>query len=71
MSWSTIGADVIGKIEHCLASWKIVYLPLGGRVILIKSTLFNLPAYFMSLFPLLASAANRIEKLQHDFCRVD
>jgi hypothetical protein len=39
----------------------------GGRVTLIKSTLSNLPMYFMSLILLTASVANRIEKLQHDF----
>jgi hypothetical protein len=38
-------------------------LSKGGRVTLIKSTLFNLPLYFMSLFPLLAGGATRIEKL--------
>jgi hypothetical protein len=39
----------------------------GGRVTLIKSTLSNLPMYFMSLILLTTSVANRIEKLQHDF----
>ena len=39
----------------------------GGRVTLIKSTLSNLPTYFLSLFPIPASVANRIEKLQRDF----
>jgi hypothetical protein len=33
------------------------------KITLIKSTLSNLPTYFMSLFPLLAGVANRIEKL--------
>ncbi|KAG7965770.1 hypothetical protein I3843_08G016900 [Carya illinoinensis] len=39
----------------------------GGRLTLIKSTLSNLPTYFLSLFPLLASIASKIEKLQRDF----
>lgn len=39
----------------------------GGRATLIKITLSNLPTYFMSLFPLLASVANRIENVQQDF----
>jgi len=34
---------------------------------LTKSTLANLPTYYMSLFPLLASVANCIEKLQRGF----
>jgi hypothetical protein len=37
-----------------------------GRVTLIKSTLSNLPKYFISLFPLPTGVAYRIEKLQCD-----
>jgi len=55
---------VIEKIERRLASWKRLYLSKGGRVTLIKSTLANLPTYFLSLFPLPASVGARIEKLQ-------
>ena len=43
-----------------------MYLSKGGRVTLIKSTLFNLPTYFLSLFPI-HPLANRMEKLQCDF----
>ena len=48
----SIWDGIIEKIECCLASWKQVYLSKGGRIILIKSTLSNLPTYFLSLFPL-------------------
>jgi hypothetical protein len=58
---------IIEKIERRLASWKRLYLPKGGRITFIKSTLSNLPTYFMSLFPLPTSVANRIEKFQRDF----
>jgi hypothetical protein len=44
-----------------------MYLSKGSRVTLIKSTLSNLPTYFLSLFPIPTSVANRIEKLQLDF----
>jgi hypothetical protein len=54
---------ILGKIERRLASWKRMYLSKGGRVTLIKNTLSNLPTFFLSLFPNLASVANRIEKL--------
>jgi hypothetical protein len=37
-----------------------------GRVTLIKSTLSNLPTYFLSLFPIPVGVANRLEKLQKD-----
>jgi hypothetical protein len=39
----------------------------GCRVTLLKSTLSNLPTYFLSLFSILASVANRIEKFYLDF----
>jgi hypothetical protein len=47
----SIWDGVIEKIERCLAHWKMMYLSKGGRITLIKSTLSNLPTYFMSLFP--------------------
>jgi hypothetical protein len=59
--------EVVGKIERRLASWKRLYLSKGGRVTLIKSTLSNLPTYFLSLFPIPSSVASRIEKLYQDF----
>jgi hypothetical protein len=43
---------VIEKIERRLASWKMLYLYLGGRITLINNTLSNLPTscpYFPSL----------------------
>uniref|UniRef100_A0A7N2LQI9 Prefoldin subunit 6 n=1 Tax=Quercus lobata TaxID=97700 RepID=A0A7N2LQI9_QUELO len=63
----TIWNPILEKIERRLAKWKRLYLSKGGRVTLIKSTLFNLPSYFLSLFPIPTSAANRIEKLQWNF----
>lgn len=39
----------------------------GGTITLIKSTLSNLPTYFLSLLPILASVAFRIEKFHQDF----
>jgi hypothetical protein len=61
--WDGIGE----KMERQLANWKRMYLSKGGKVTLIKSTLYNLPTYFMSLFPILACVSNRIEKLQRNF----
>ena len=59
--------DVVEKIDRRLASWKWMYLSNGGRVTLIKSTLSNLPTYFMSLFPIPALVVKRMEKLQCAF----
>ncbi len=58
---------IIEKMERTLAGWKRLYLSKGGRVTLIKSTLPNLPTYFLSLFPIPVSVANWLEKLQGDF----
>uniref|UniRef100_A0A7N2KVQ8 Reverse transcriptase zinc-binding domain-containing protein n=1 Tax=Quercus lobata TaxID=97700 RepID=A0A7N2KVQ8_QUELO len=63
----TIWNSILEKMERKLAGWKHLCLSKGGRVTLIKSTLSNLPTYFLSLFPIPASVANRIEKLQWNF----
>jgi hypothetical protein len=55
---------IVEKFERHLASWKIIYLSKDGRVTLIKNTLSNLPTYFLSLFPIPATVANCIEKIQ-------
>ena len=58
---------ILENIEQRLVGWKRLYLSKGGRVTLIKSTLSNLPTYFLSLFPIPVAVANRIEKLQRNF----
>jgi hypothetical protein len=44
-----------------------MYLSKGGKLMLIKSTLSNLPTYFLTLFALPESIANHIKKLYRDF----
>ena len=58
---------VLEKIERRLASWQTSYLSKGGRLTLLKSTLASLPTYFLSLFAISVSVAQRIEKLQRNF----
>ena len=58
---------ILEKIEQRLARWKHLYLSKGSRVTLIKSTLSNLPTYFLSLFPISTAVDNRIKKLQNNF----
>ena len=43
------------------------YIYLKGKVTLIKSTLSNLPTYFLSLFPIPVGVARKLEKIQRDF----
>lgn len=59
----SIWDGIIEKMEWHLVRWKM-YLSKGGRVTLSKSSLSNLPTYFMFLFLLPTGVANRIEKLQ-------
>jgi hypothetical protein len=63
----TMWRDLEDLMARRLAPWKRLYLSKGGRVALIKSTLSNLPTYLLSLFPIPADVAKRIEKLQRDF----
>lgn len=58
---------IIEKMERSLAGWKRLYLSKGGRLTLLKSTLLNLPTYFLSLFTIPVSVANRLERLQRNF----
>jgi hypothetical protein len=54
----SIWDGAVKKIERQLASWKQKCLSKGGSVTLIKSTLSNLPTYFLSFFPIPVGVAN-------------
>ena len=64
----TMWVELQDLMARRLAPWKRSYLFKGGRIMLIKSTLSNLPTYMLSLFPILAQVAKRIEKIQRDSC---
>jgi len=59
--------SVIGRLEKRLSDWKAAYLFKGGKLTLIKSVLSSIPTYYLSLFPLLASVAHKMEALQRNF----
>jgi len=59
--------SIIENTEQQLVGWKPLYFSKGGRIALIKSTLSNLPTYFLFLFPIPVGVANRIETIQRDF----
>ena len=59
----TIWNPILKKIECKLVGWKKLYLSKGGRLTLLKSMLFSLPIYFLSLFTIPTHMANKIEKL--------
>lgn len=62
-----IWEPVIEKIACRLDSWKAPLLSKGGRLTLIKATLGAMPNYFLSLFTILASVANRMELMFRRF----
>lgn len=51
-----------------LAMWQRQYSK-GGRLTLLRSTLSNLPIYFMSLLSIPRKVKLRLKKIQRDLCR--
>lgn len=58
---------VIERIEGRLESWKASLLSKGGRVTLITAVIASILNYFLYLFTILVSIANRIERLMRNF----
>ena len=50
-----------------LALWKRQYISKEGRLTLIRSTLSNMPIYFLSLLQIPRKLKLRLEKIQRDF----
>ena len=63
----SIWNPILEKIKQKLTKWKKLYLSKGACLMLLKSTLFSLPTYFLSLFTIPTHVGNKIEKLQRDF----
>ena len=61
MGWSR------GKIPKEIGYVEATVHLKGGRITLIRSTLSNLPIYFMSIFQLPRAARMRLEQIQKDF----
>ena len=51
------------RFRRRLATWKRQYISKGGRVTLIRSTLSNLPIYFMLLFRIPSLVCKRLKKI--------
>ena len=64
---SGIWNGVIEKMEKRLATWKMQYLSMGGRLTLINSVLDSIPTYCMSLFPIPGSILKQIDRLRRRF----
>ncbi|RVW49843.1 Glycoprotein 3-alpha-L-fucosyltransferase A [Vitis vinifera] len=50
-----------------LARWKSQYISKGGRITLIRSTLANMPIYFMSMLSMPRKVRLRLEWIQREF----
>ena len=55
------------RFRKRLALWKRQYISKGGRLILIRSVLSNMPTYLLSLFRIPKKVKFRLEKIQRDF----
>ena len=62
-----IWEPVVERFERRLSGWKSKYPSKGGRLTLIKSVLSSIPTYFLSLFPLPVSMANKLEAIHRKF----
>lgn len=60
----SIWDPVISLFENRLAGWKRSLLSKGGRLTLIRSTLSNLPMYYLSILTVPAKVAKRLESIQ-------
>lgn len=59
----SIWDPIIEKMERKLSLWKHLYLSKGGILTLLKITLSSLPTYYLSLFIVPKSVADRLEKI--------
>ncbi|KAL4195413.1 hypothetical protein AMTRI_Chr05g73250 [Amborella trichopoda] len=62
--------DLTQRFTWKFASWKGWFLSFGGRFILIRATLASIPVCYMSLFQLLISIIQRLEKINEGFSMV-
>ncbi|KAG5616309.1 hypothetical protein H5410_016133 [Solanum commersonii] len=54
-------------MEKRLATWKMQYLSMGGRLTLINSVLDSIPTCCMSLFPIPSSILKKMDRLRRRF----
>ncbi|XP_010255174.1 PREDICTED: uncharacterized protein LOC104595909 [Nelumbo nucifera] len=58
---------IVERFGKRLASLRKIYFSMRGRITLIRSTLANLPMYFLSVFKIPTKVSNTLEKLMRDF----
>ena len=63
----SIWEPVVERFEKKLSGWRANYLSKGGRLTLTRSVLSSIPTYYLSLFPIPASVAAKLEAIQRKF----
>lgn len=58
---------VIDKMRCRLSNWKRRHLSLGGRIVLIKSVLTNLPIYYLSFMKAPTKVRKAIKRIKRNF----
>lgn len=58
---------MVKRISLYLDSWKSALLSKGGMLTLLKTTLVSIPNYYLSLFTIPVSVANKIESFFRKF----
>ncbi|RDX61552.1 putative ribonuclease H protein, partial [Mucuna pruriens] len=58
---------IIDLVRKILASWKVRYVSLGGRVVLINSVFSGLPLYFFSFFKTPKTVLYMLARMQRSF----
>lgn len=67
MSKTSNWKSVIEVVNNRLLSWKARHLSIGGRLVLIKAVLENLPIYYLSLYKAPKAVIEKIEAIMRRF----
>nr|GFC41174.1 RNA-directed DNA polymerase, eukaryota [Tanacetum cinerariifolium] len=59
--------DIVEKVSSRLSRWKLKTLSIGGRFTLLKSVLWSIPIFHMSIFKVLMSVLQRLESIRSHF----
>ncbi|KAK2649523.1 hypothetical protein Ddye_017012 [Dipteronia dyeriana] len=56
--------SLVSRIENRLAPWRRIFLNKGRRLVLIKAVMASIPTYYLSIFQIPVSVAQKVESLQ-------
>ena len=59
--------DVLVKFKTKLTNWRVATMSVGGRLLLIKLVLSNLPTYYLSIYKMPVAVEKKLEAMQNNF----